>query len=113
MRPFVLASLLFLCAELASAHTQTTTTIPAEGAIVAEAPASLILEFAKPIRLVIVRATYMDHPSAEVGLDDQEGFATRFELPFPVQGKGAYRVEWRGIAVDGHIMQDAFSFRVE
>ena len=76
----------------------------------APAPEVIRLEFAEPIRLVGVA---LSGEGAETALDVPSAEAARYEVAAPDLAPGRYRVEWRGMAGDGHVMSGAFSFEVE
>ena len=108
-----MAATLCLIAAAASGHSRMDTTTPADGAVLAEAPANVILEFAKPIRLTRVESGYSDETPVELDLGEQKQFANRFVVPLAIMGGGVYRIAWRGLARDGHVMQGVFSFQVQ
>ncbi len=113
MTRFLLAGLLILSATAAVAHSKLNTTAPANGAVLAQAPARIVLSFAKRIRLTKVRLRHGDKAAVDLDLRGQKGFATRIAIPIPGGGSGLYRIEWRGLAADGHAMRGRFSFRVQ
>lgn len=113
MNRFLLAGLLILSAPAAFAHSKLDTTVPANGAVLAQAPARIVLSFAKRIRLTKVRLRHGDSAAVDLDLSGQKGFATRFAIVLPGRGRGLYRIEWRGLAADGHAMRGRFSFRVK
>ncbi len=113
MTRFLLAGLLILSATAAFAHSKPDTTAPADGAVLAQAPARIVLSFAKRIRLTRVRMRHGDGPAVALDLTRHKGFATRFAIALPGRGRGLYRIEWRGLAADGHTMRGGFGFRVK
>ncbi|MCY3829182.1 MAG: copper resistance protein CopC [Rhodospirillaceae bacterium] len=117
MKPILLAGLLFLGATTAFAHSKLNTTEPADGAVLVQAPARIVLSFAKRIRLTKVRLRRGDNDAVNLDLSGQKGFATRIAVPVPGAGSGSgsglYRIEWRGLAADGHAMRGSFEFRVK
>lgn len=113
MRRILLAGLLVLISVAAAAHSRLGTTAPADGAVLAQPPSEIVLTFAKRVRLTKVRMTRGDGRHVDLDLGDQKAFATRFVVPATGIGKGRYRIEWRGLASDGHAMRGAFVFRVE
>ena len=104
------------CSALATgalAHSQVDTTTPADGARIAAVPLEIAFDFADEIRLTRVEAIHRDGAPAVLDLDGQKSFSRSFTLPFQGVGKGTYRIEWRGLGIDGHPMQGAFQFTVE
>ena len=113
MKPLMWVVLLCLMATPVYAHSKLDTTTPEQGAVLAEVPPHIVLTFAKRIRLTRVWMTHDDRPPVDLDLGDQRTFATRFVVPVTDMGGGLYRIEWRGLAGDGHAMRGAFTFRVE
>ena len=112
MKSVLFAILFALMTAAALAHSKLDTTFPAHGAVLAQVPPHVRLDFARDIRLTRVRMIYADRPAVDLDLDGQKAFATRFLVPLISGGKGRYRIEWRGVAADGHAMRGAFTFRV-
>lgn len=112
-RTLIAGLLVVLASAVALAHSRLGTTRPADGAILAEMPAEIVLTFSKRLRLTRVRMTREGNSAVDLDLAGRKAFATRFAIPVKGAGKGAYRVEWRGLAADGHAMRGAFSFRVK
>ena len=113
MKPIVLAALIALTASAASAHSRLNATVPADGAVLAQAPVQIVLTFAKRLRLTRVRLIHGDGPALDLDLGGQKSFGTRFTVPLAGKGRGLYRIEWRGLAADGHVMRGGFEFRVK
>lgn len=113
MKHILFAGLLLLSATAAFAHSKLATTVPAPGAVLAQAPPHIVLTFAKRIRLTRVRMTHDAGEAIDLDLGEQTSFATRFELPLKDMGSGLYRIEWRGLSGDGHAMRRTFTFRVQ
>lgn len=95
------------------AHSQMDTTTPADGTQITEVPPEITFVFADKIRLTLVEASYQNGSPAELDLNGQKSFAHTFVFPFQGAGKGTYRIEWRGLGIDGHPMQGEFQFTVE
>ena len=100
-------------ANVALAHSQVDTTIPADGAQVIEVPSAITFDFADKIRLTRVGASHQDSSPEILDLDGQKSFSRSFTFPFQGAGKGTYRIEWRGLGIDGHPMQGEFQFTVD
>ena len=113
VKQVLLAGLLGLMTSAAFAHSGPSTTAPENGAVLAAVPAHVFLTFAKRIRLTKVEMTHMSNRPIQLDLADQKAFATEFVVPLTGMGKGRYRIEWRGLGLDGHAAQCEFTFRVE
>lgn len=107
----VAAACLALTGPLA-AHNGVTTTQPRDGDHLHHPPEAVGVHFDGAMR--ITRFT-LSGPDGDVALSDRPG-------PQPVRGfeaapaaplaPGEYRVEWRALAADGHLMSGSFRFRV-
>ncbi|MFY0616793.1 copper resistance CopC family protein [Shimia sp.] len=113
MKHLALFALLASLASGALAHSRVDTTMPENGAVIADVPAEISFNFANDIRLTRVEMTHADHPSVQLDLGDQKSFDRSFTLPLEGMGGGIYRIVWRGLGIDGHPMQGEFSFTVE
>ena len=113
MKTILLAGLLALAALSAIAHGGRQTTSPENGSVLAEAPPKIVMTFAKRVRLTRVRMIRDEGDAIDLALEGQTSFATRFVIPLTGNRSGLYRIEWRGLAGDGHIIRGVFSFRVE
>ncbi|MBA84201.1 MAG: copper resistance protein CopC [Rhodobacteraceae bacterium] len=113
MKTLVTAALISTLASGAFAHSRVDTTTPENGAVMAEVPAEIGFNFAADIRLTRVDMTHQDHPPVRLDLGGQTSFDRVFTLPLQSMGDGIYRIEWRGLGVDGHAMQGAFTFTVD
>ena len=111
MKRILLAGLLVVVAAAALAHSKLGTSVPADGAVLARMPAEIVLTFSKRLRLTRVRMSRDGGRAVE--LKTAKAFGTRFAIPVHGAGPGSYRIEWRGLAADGHAMRGAFSFRVK
>ena len=113
IKTLLLAAALTLPAFAAHTHAKSGGSVPADGATVAAVP-ELRLSFDAPMR--VTAFVLFDASGAavaverETGLDPVTAFTARPEAPL---APGAYAVEWRGLAADGHPMQGAFAFTVE
>jgi len=97
----------------ASAHSTKAATTPADGAILSEAPEVIAMSFDAPMRITMMRLT--DETGTERGLRRVGGMAPATEVKArpAVLEPGSYKVEWRGLAADGHAMSGSFTFRIE
>lgn len=106
------AAALALSAAAGWAHSKKEKTIPADGAVLEAAPETIGMTFDKPMRVTMLRLT--DAEGAERAVTRSDGMApvTAFEAAPAALGPGAYTVEWRGLAEDGHPMEGRFSFEI-
>lgn len=107
----VMASATLLAPELASAHAPLKTSSPANGAVLATAPATFELEFGHPAKLTQFKLT-KDATVIAVPLDAAAAASTSFKLPLPALQAGRYEARWSNIGEDGHPMTGSISFTV-
>ena len=111
IRSTILALPLALLAGAALAHTKAEGTTPADGATVAEAP-MLQIVFDAPMRVI---AAGLTRDGADVAIERETGMEPVPEfraVPAEPLDPGTYRLDWRGMAEDGHPMQGGFGFTV-
>ncbi|MBM2578150.1 copper resistance protein CopC [Jannaschia sp. Os4] len=111
IRSTLLAMSMALLAAAASAHSKTDGTTPADGATVAEVP-MLHMVFDAPMRVI---AATLTEGGADVAIERGTGMEPTLEfhaVPAAPLSPGTYRLDWRGMAEDGHPMQGGFGFTV-
>ena len=96
----------------ATAHSRPETTAPANGEVVAAAPAVITISFDKPMRVTTIELTGAHGEAFALERTDEMAPLTRFEAIPPPLPAGHYEVEWRGLSADGHPMRGRFSFEV-
>lgn len=97
----------------AAAHDSLIETTPADGSVVATAPATLTLRFRDNV-LDLSSQLIVRDPVGDVVLD-VEGVVDAATLSAPLPPglvDGTYRVAWRVVAGDGHPLQGAFEFSI-
>ncbi len=111
IRTLFASLVLAFTAALATAHSQKQGTTPADGATVAKVE-ELAMRFDDPMRISSVTLTSSGGAvalSRETGTDPAMEFRA---VPVAPLAPGAYTLDWRGMASDGHPMQGSFSFTV-
>ena len=99
-------------AGAAAAHSRPETTAPADGEVVATAPAVISISFDKPMRVTTIELTGADGDTFALERTDEMAPVTRFEATPPPLPAGHYTVTWRGLSEDGHAMSGRFSFEI-
>lgn len=111
----VLASLIM--AAPASAHASVDSTLPEDGAVLAEAPPDVVIAFGEVVTMSADAARLTDSNGSTVGLPapevtpDESGSLARF-TPFPQVPDGWYAVSWNAVSADGHTIKGAFTFYI-
>ena len=105
--------ILFLGPELVWAHSKQETTVPANNEVLTEAPAELVLQFDKPMRITRLALSNQLGNDFEVRRTDQMKPLIKLVAQLDPVPKGEYKVDWRGLSEDGHPMKGTFSFTVK
>lgn len=105
-----------VAASAANLHLALEKSLPAEDAVLAEAPEEIRLFFSQEpqtagtsLRLMAADSTRVATGDLKASADDPSVFAA------PVTGAmpdGLYTVVWRAMAMDGHVVRGEFSFTV-
>lgn len=101
----------FAVSGVASAHNVLKASLPADGASLAAAPETVMLEFNGSVRLVKFEIE-RDGDVLEVGFKPDLNAAKSFTLPTPDLGNGAFSVTFSVIGEDGHTVAGHFGFGV-
>jgi len=107
------AALVLAVAAAAPAHSILLESVPAPGATVV-APRELTVRFNNRIEKPLSRLRLLDARCEPLPLAAAvaDGPADRLTTALPPLAPGVYRVEWRVLSTDGHIVSGGFSFRV-
>ncbi|NIO41857.1 MAG: hypothetical protein GTO41_17800 [Burkholderiales bacterium] len=108
--PF-LAMLLALISHAAVAHTQLSTSIPADKAVLSTAPHQVELQFSEPVRLtglsIEKQGGAVQHLEASPAATSTDFSAVTSSLDM-----GSYVVRWRAVGADTHVISGEFGFTV-
>ena len=116
MNPILkLATIVVFSAVLISqalAHSDIKMTVPADGAILDQAPKVIAITMTKKIRLTKVRVQHEENEALEIDISEYKGFQTEFTLPIEPMGPGVYAVTWLALGQDGHPVKGKLQFTV-
>ncbi|EEB84276.1 copper resistance CopC family protein [Roseobacter sp. GAI101] len=96
----------------AEAHSKKEATQPADGAVLAMAPDLIGMTFTMPLRVTLVSLTDQTGTEHALTRNDNMQPVKNFTAEPDDLPPGEYKVDWRGLAGDGHPMQGAFSFEI-
>lgn len=113
MKKLALIALISMFATGAIAHSRVDSTVPENGAVLAQAPVEIEFNFTKKIRLTKVEITRGDTAPVSLDLSAQTGFGRDFVVAMKEMDAGNYSVDWRGLGADGHAMQGTFAYTVK
>jgi methionine-rich copper-binding protein CopC len=105
------AAALLLVSSGAHAHSQLTSSTPADKASLASAPTQVVLHFSEPVRVTALSVTPSGGERQNFAGIPTE-FLKDFTIAAPVLGAGEYAVSWRALAPDSHVMTGTFTFSV-
>jgi methionine-rich copper-binding protein CopC len=107
----VIVALAALSPSVALAHAQLASSVPADQAVLESPPKELALHFTEAVRLTAV--TVARDAEAAKQIDSlPTGAMKDFSLAPPALAAGRYRVSWRALAADSHVMTGSFTFSV-
>ena len=107
-----LAAVLVMTATSALAHSPLKTTQPADGAELAKAPQTISMTFGKPARLTKVIVERADNAEPSRLKLPTKSFTREFEMNEIPDLAGRYRVRWRALGQDGHVLKGSFGYTV-
>ncbi len=96
----------------ATAHTAVTQTNIANDAHLTAVPETFDLTLEHDASLASVKLTDGSGKAVTLGYKPTADRKTDFKIPLPALGNGSYKIEWKTIAADGHVMEGAVSFMV-
>jgi methionine-rich copper-binding protein CopC len=101
-----------LAAGAALAHTELKATIPADRAMIANAPENVELTFSEPVRLTALSIQRDREQKLSLGpLPSETTESFSVALPTTISD-GHYVVAWRALSEDTHVMSGEFMFAV-
>lgn len=100
-----------LAATVVLAHAHLKKAVPADGAVVAGSPASVVLSFSEPATLTACWIQKGDGAKQKI-----TGLATtpaqQISVPVPKLEAGTYVLSWRVVGDDGHVLPGQIRFTV-
>ena len=101
-----------MASQATLAHSSKEATHPTDGAVLTTSPDKVGMTFDKPMRVTLISLTDQHGTRYDLTRTDNMQPVKAFDAAPPALPKGSYKVEWRGLAEDGHPMQGTFSFEV-
>jgi methionine-rich copper-binding protein CopC len=103
-----------LLSGAALAHSPVKATSPANDAVLEAAPEAVTMTFAAPARVMKVSVTHTTKDGSEerkVQVPTRD-MLTEIELEPEFSGPGNYKVNWRALGEDGHVLKGSFAFEI-
>ena len=108
----IVALSLAIAPPCADAHSKKEATEPADGAVLLASPPAISMRFDMPMRVTLISLTDQDGAAHDVMRSDNMQPVSEFSAELPALPAGQYKVDWRGLAADGHPMQGTFNFEI-
>ena len=109
----LLAPALLAVAGTAHAHTKLTKAVPADNAVLADAPTQLSLQFSKVARLTAVTLQKEGaQDSVKLGPLPKSA-SVALSVPMTPLEPGKYLVKWRVVGEDNHVMSGQLHFTIQ
>ena len=114
MRGLIAAAALVLSlVSGAEAHSLLLSSVPGAGAVVKDGPPTVSLRFNNRIEKKLSRIRLVSTQGEAQTLPVRsDGAVDALEAPLPPLAAGRYRVDWRVLSTDGHVVSGTFAFSV-
>jgi methionine-rich copper-binding protein CopC len=106
------AGLLFTPLAMAQAHTMERAISIANNAVLQAAPETFTVSFVHPARFGSVQLRTVTGETVPIRYQPPTNATTDFTIPLPKLAPDRYRLTWRVIAEDGHVMTGAVNFTI-
>ena len=112
MKHLLSALALFLALGVAQAHTHLKSSMPADKAVLTSPPKQVMLHLSEATRLtaVTIQKEGDKNETAVAGLPKQA--AADVTLPVEITMPGTYKLTWRAVGGDNHVMSGSIQFTV-
>ena len=104
---------LLLTSAAGFAHTGIKSTLPANNAILKQAPKALLLNFKAPVRLMKVTLLDTNQEAVNIGFKPTAKADKSFSVALPTLSLGKYQTNWIILGKDGHKIKGNFVFTVD
>lgn len=99
--------------SVAFAHAPVVSTNIANGATLDTAPESFTIAFGGQVGLASLTVKDASGTTLNTGSKLPRSMQSDFNVPLPTLGTGQYKIEWRTMSTDGHVMTDHIEFTVK
>jgi methionine-rich copper-binding protein CopC len=106
----ILSSLVLLHASTLQAHTELSSIVPADGAVINQPLSALELSFTTDVRLLRLALMHAGQHSVDIGFKPTADTKRQFSVPFTNLQEGPYELQWTIIGADGHTMEGSSDF---
>jgi methionine-rich copper-binding protein CopC len=112
---FLIAALTAMAVSPVGAHSRLERAAPAAGSTVRGSPPQLKLWFTERLEPAFSKVRVLDHNGKQVDKGDPEvdrADAKLLRVSLPKLAPGTYRVQWRVLSVDTHVIEGDFTLNV-
>ena len=112
---FLIAALTAMAVSPVGAHSRLERAAPAAGSSVRASPPQLKLWFTERLEAAFSKVRVLDRNGKQVDKGDPEvdrADAKLLRVSLPKLAPGTYRVQWRVLSVDTHVIEGDFTFSV-
>lgn len=96
-------------AQLAQAHSELTSSVPTDKAMLGSAPKEIVLDFSEAVQLTALSLERQGEAKQSLGPVPAEA-AEHFLVSAPALSPGEYVVTWRALSDDAHVMSGELHF---
>ncbi len=110
----IVVAAILLAVSTSSAHAKLVSSSPAAGETLAMSPSSVSLQFSVRVqsRMSSIAVKDLSGSSVAVGTIVESDQGKLISVPLPQLTPGSYRVEWRALSADDHMIEGNFEFSV-
>ena len=102
-----------LIAPIANAHTKVQSASIKDGGIYQTMPEVFDLVFAQKVGLATFSIKDSEGRNIDVDFMPPKSRETKFTVPMPKLARGQYKMTWRAVSKDGHVVKGSLSFTVQ
>lgn len=103
----------FLFAPIVMAHTKVQSATLEDGGVYQTMPDVFDLVFAQKVGLAIFSIKDSEGKNVVIDFTPPKSRETKFSIPVPKLESGLYKMTWRAVSKDGHIVKGGLSFTVQ
>lgn len=111
-RLVTIAAAMLALTGIAQAHTHLESAMPADNSVLSSSPEEIMLHFSEPTRLTALSVQKAGDKEAAVVSSLPKEASAALTVPIQVAGPGKYKISWRAVGKDNHVMSGALQFTV-
>lgn len=107
-----LSAVMVVVADPAFAHSMLKSSSITEGAVLTAQPKHIVLTFKHEVGLSSIGLTDSVGEKVAMSYSPPKAMSLTFDVPLPALRSDSYKLSWRAIASDGHVMTGEVNFSV-